>query len=140
MKRSPLKRGGKHRVKRAVWWLKDLFGYRDAVRREDDAAAREKVFGAKAKWIRKCVCVVPMFSQLPLDQQQRCGGKVEAAHAKSRGAGGDSRDLIPMCMRHHSESHTIGVRTFEERYSLNLEQMAAWYEEHWQLWASEESA
>ncbi len=44
LRRTPIKKGKNSRVKRAVWWLKDLFGYRDAARRADEIAAREKVF------------------------------------------------------------------------------------------------
>ena len=49
-----------------------------------------------------------------------CGGQVEAAHAKSRGAGGDRRHLIPLCAAHHAEQHRRGVRTFEHLYDLDL--------------------
>ncbi|MCA9636547.1 MAG: hypothetical protein KC420_11020 [Myxococcales bacterium] len=49
-----------------------------------------------------------------------CGGPTEAAHVRSRGAGGTRRDLVPLCQRHHSEQHRIGIKTFAERHSLDL--------------------
>jgi hypothetical protein len=52
-----------------VWWLKDLFGYQDAVRRAEKVAAREGVWGdGKDAWIRRRVCAVVMFSPVELKQ------------------------------------------------------------------------
>lgn len=41
----------------------------------------------------------------------------EAAHVRSKGAGGhDKGNVIPLCALHHREQHTIGIRSFVERY------------------------
>jgi hypothetical protein len=150
MKRTPLKRTkslksssgpakrGK-RVKRAVWWLKDLFSYRDGVRREVEREAHVKVWGGgKSAWIRSRECVVPTFSPAGVYEARgnRCVGKLEAAHIRSRGAGGDATDLVPLCHKHHSQSHTIGIQTFERRYQIDLTACAATYEYLWQITAS----
>lgn len=50
-----------------------------------------------------------------------CSGPVEAAHARSRGAGGSRRDLVPLCRGHHREQHRRGVRTFAATYQLDLD-------------------
>jgi hypothetical protein len=136
MKRTPLKRTkslksssgpakrGK-RVKRAVWWLKDLFGYRDGVRREVEREARENVFGEKADWIRAqpCMCCAVGFSR-----------PSEAAHVRSRGAGGTSKDLVPLCRKHHQMQHDMGVHTFAKQFGflLTMDDFARIYEEEWQ--------
>jgi hypothetical protein len=135
-RRSPMPRRSaplrvrNQRVKRAVWWLKDLFGYQDAVRRAEKIAERERVFGAKAKWIRRQRCAVPEHGHSP-DGWFVCTRNVEAAHVVSRAAGGDSRALIPLCTDHHTEQHTRGISTFEATYVLDLEALAAEYESLW---------
>ena len=50
---------------------------------------------------------------------------IQASHVKSRGAGGKAKDLVPMCPDHHSEMHTLGIRTFESNYSIDLATEAA---------------
>lgn len=47
-----------------------------------------------------------------------CGRKAQAAHIKSRGAGGDdvSGNVAPLCWLHHSEQHTLGWPRFLQRY------------------------
>jgi hypothetical protein len=54
-----------------------------------------------------------------------CKGAVEAAHVKSRGAGGDRRSLIPLCMGHHNEQHQHGAKTFAAKYEVDLGAAAA---------------
>lgn len=54
-----------------------------------------------------------------------CKGAVEAAHVKSRGAGGDRRSLVPLCMGHHNEQHTQGAKTFAAKYEVDLSAAAA---------------
>jgi hypothetical protein len=45
----------------------------------------------------------------------------DAAHVRSRGAGGnDEANLVPLCRDHHQEQHRIGIRSFETRYGLDL--------------------
>src|SRR5690606_17013826 len=46
-------------------------------------------------------------------------------HVKSRGAGGDRRDLVPLCRTHHREYHDVGRRTFEARHGVDLAAIAA---------------
>jgi hypothetical protein len=83
-------------------------------------------FGDKAAWIRSQACVVRVRGVGGI-----CDGAVEAAHVKSRGAGGDSSHLLPLCEHHHEKQHTIGIRTFEVKYGLDLEALAAEYELRW---------
>jgi hypothetical protein len=48
-----------------------------------------------------------------------CGkGPSDAAHIRSRGAGGpdDFFNLMPLCRKHHIEQHTIGIRTFVDKH------------------------
>lgn len=37
----------------------------------------------------------------------------EAAHARSRGAGGKAADILPLCGECHELQHTLGVKSFE---------------------------
>jgi hypothetical protein len=128
---GPAKRGT--RVKRAVWWLKDLFGYRDGVRREAELEVRERVFGAKATWIRTLPCVIGMDRRDGTTTVAHpCPYWTEAAHATSRGAGGDSTHLIPLCTAHHHEQHAVGIKTFATKYGLDLDALADFYERRFQ--------
>jgi hypothetical protein len=100
-----------------------------------------EAFGLKASWIRGLSCVVGAtcksecrvvgFRQLRV-VIVKCVGVVDAAHTKSRGAGGDSTHLIPLCRRHHHEQHAVGIKTFATKYGLDLDALAAEYERRFQ--------
>jgi hypothetical protein len=47
-----------------------------------------------------------------------CNLQAEAAHVKSRGAGGDdtAENVCPLCWLHHGEQHTIGWVRFRIRH------------------------
>ena len=79
------------------------------------AKRRREAFGRRAVVVRTLRCLVGAG----------CEGAVEAAHVRSRGAGGDRRDLIPLCSRHHREQHACGIKTFSARYGLDLQAEAA---------------
>lgn len=77
------------------------------------AAARQVAdFGERGAAIRAMPCLIA--------DAHTCGGKMEAAHAKSRGAGGDRRHLVPLCSLAHREQHDRGVATFQQKYGVNL--------------------
>lgn len=78
-------------------------------------------FGPKAAWIRTLPCIV-------------CGqGPSQACHAKSRGAGGTSDHLVPMCHKHHHEQHRVGVKTFNAEHGIDLMAEAEHYERAWRM-------
>lgn len=102
MKRTPLTR--KTRLKAKTKLKARRIAKRFAARRDP----------AYADWIRQMVCLVC------------CGRPAEAAHVRSRGAGGDDRgNLVPLCHQHHAEQHRIGIRSFADRYDINLVGTAA---------------
>lgn len=49
-----------------------------------------------------------------------CGGKSDPCHIKSRGAGGadNPENLLPLCRRHHSESHSMNWHRFAGKYPV----------------------
>ena len=56
----------------------------------------------------------------------------EAAHVRSRGAGGnDVGNVVPLCHEHHMEQHTIGIRSFEQRHHVELAVVASALEQVW---------
>ena len=78
-----------------------------------------EAFGDKAHWIRSQPCVI-------------CGDRhTQAAHVRSRGAGGKADVLVPLCVQHHTEQHTVGIRTFESRHNVDLTLEALDYESRW---------
>jgi hypothetical protein len=42
----------------------------------------------------------------------------DVAHIKTQGSGGSDEawNLMPICRRHHSEQHTIGILSFSSKY------------------------
>ena len=63
-----------------------------------------------------------------------CGWRpVEAAHVRSRGAGGDDvGNIVPLCAAHHREQHTRGIKTFQTKYRIDLTHLASLYGSRWQ--------
>lgn len=84
---------------------------------------RAEDFGERAEAVRGMRCLARREgSWQPVAGSPRwsCAGPIEAAHAKSRGAGGNRRHLVPLCSRHHHEQHDRGVLTFQTTYHLDL--------------------
>ncbi|MCY0986000.1 hypothetical protein OV203_02590 [Nannocystis sp. ILAH1] len=116
MRRTPLKRRkplttrrtatSKRALKASARARKPLPA-RNAARR---ARLLERNFGERGAAVRDMPCLLA---------GRGCDGRVEAAHVRSRGAGGDRRELVPLCSGHHREQH-CGVRTFCARYDINL--------------------
>ena len=87
---------------------------------------REVQYGEHAERIRELPCLVAEYGG------RGCDGRVEAAHVKSRGAGGLAKDLVPLCTGHHRELHDHGVKTFQCTQMLDLASEAdrLWSERH----------
>jgi len=84
------------------------------------ARAYAEAYGERGGAVRamRCVCWAP---SLGMPWAKSCSGPIEAAHVRSRGAGGTRRDLVPLCQGHHREQHARGVVTFEKTYGVNLD-------------------
>ena len=53
-------------------------------------------------------------------------GYTVCAHVKARGAGGADRgNVVPMCVKHHSEQHEQGIESFQSFYGIDLAAVAA---------------
>lgn len=55
-----------------------------------------------------------------------CEGPIHA-HARARGmggAGGDLRELVPLCWHHHGVSHSMAAKDFAALYRIDLRQEA----------------
>ena len=54
-----------------------------------------------------------------LVDNKECLPQSDPHHVRSKGAGGrDRSNLVPLCRIHHTECHTIGRITFEDKYKL----------------------
>lgn len=72
------------------------------------------------EWIRGFACI------LWGKHDPENAGPVECAHVKSRAAGGDDcGNIVPLCRAGHRELHTIGIRSFNKKYDLDLYAIAA---------------
>jgi 5-methylcytosine-specific restriction endonuclease McrA len=86
--------------------------------KRQNAARRAKRFAsgfgsvARVEWMQGLPCAA-------------CGARPsECAHVRSRGAGGDWRDVVPLCMTCHRLQHEEGVHTFQRRRGLDLRALA----------------
>lgn len=70
-----------------------------------------EAFGERGAAVRAMACVVV---------GDGCSGPIEAAHVRSRGAGGGRRDLVPLCRGHHRQQHAIGIESFAARWGVDL--------------------
>lgn len=80
------------------------------------ARAFAEAFGERGAAVRAMPCLC--LDLLPYD---RCSGPIEAAHVRSRGAGGTRRDLVPLCQRHHRAQHSEGIKSFANGFGLDLQ-------------------
>lgn len=110
MKRTPLKRD----TPKARQWLRGS-KLATALRRTKLKAKgrratekHERDFGDRAVEVRRMPCLV-------------CGTTPsDAHHEPPRSLGGTSKDLVPLCRRHHNVRHQIGPTRFYERYGIDL--------------------
>jgi len=78
---------------------------------------------AHLKWLRGNMCVVT---------NEGCSGATEAHHVRLGGDGGmgvkpgDDR-AVGLCALHHAALHTYGQRSFNERWNVDLAEIAATY-------------
>ena len=85
-----------------------------------------KNYGTRAFAVRAmpCLCVATRYEHTI--GAVGCDGDIVAAHARSRGAGGDRRGLVPLCHLHHTRagerSEVVGSERwdFEHTYGLDL--------------------
>lgn len=89
------------------------------INRERRRKLRAVQYGPHADYICSLSCAV-------------CGRRpvVPAHAAKTRGAGGTARHLVPLCAEHEDEFHAVGRVTFQRRHGIGLEKLAA------SLWAN----
>ena len=50
---------------------------------------------------------------------------VDAHHVHTKGSGGSDKTCLPFCRIHHTMIHTIGLKTFQTKYGLNLETLVS---------------
>jgi len=75
-------------------------------------------------WVSRHYCSVRGCRRTP----------VECAHVRAGADGGvalkpSDRWVISLCQYHHREQHRIGERAFEEKYSLDLRELAVEFAE-----------
>ena len=95
----------------------------------------EAAYGLKGQWIRGLPCCCSGRRTGDLIRQGAVRGVmvvVVAAHFPSRGAGGDSQNLVPLADHLHRWAHDHGERALEKRFGVNFREFAAQYEARWQ--------
>ncbi len=90
-------------------------------RSKNSGARYARDFGPKASWIRTLPCA-------------GCGGtrnRIEAHHQKTRGAGGWSKHLVPLCTDCHREWHQHGKLRFDKKHECDLEVVMKTLDSQW---------
>jgi hypothetical protein len=85
----------------------------------------EEQFGERAEFARGFPCIIEGCNQWP----------TQAAHVKSRGAGGKAEsNIVSLCLHHHTEQHQLGILTFQTKYQIDLqshaERIESLYQKH----------
>lgn len=60
------------------------------------------------------------------------GWTIPAHAARTRGAGGTWRDVIPLCFLCENAFHTMGLNSFEQKYGINCTKVAAEMVRRWE--------
>ena len=80
-------------------------------------------FGPRADFARGFPCVIERCENFP----------TQAAHVKSRGAGGKAEsNIVSLCLDHHTEQHQIGILSFQGKYQIDLGETAERIEQMFQ--------
>lgn len=96
-------------------------------RKNSHKADAEKRCQPFLKWLRGRNCAI---------NSPACCWAIEAAHCdhggdKGMGTKPSDRFAIPLCGRHHDRQHTLGRKTFEARYGIDMLAIAS---EYWRQW------
>jgi hypothetical protein len=128
-RKTPMKRGGP--LRRKTWLT--------PVNRKRRKKMHERNFGERAKLVREMPCLAAP-KDWSFDEhnghERQCSWPIQAAHVKARGmggCGGDRRQLVPLCAKHHAEAgerNTSQRAAFEERHGLDLQAEARRIAEH----------
>ncbi len=94
-------------------WMK-----RRRIKRQNKKRKRklfEEQFGERADFARGFPCIIEGCGKWP----------TQAAHVKSRGAGGKAEsNIVSLCLHHHTEQHQLGILTFQAKYQIDLKAQA----------------
>lgn len=101
---------------------------RNAKRRAKEFA---RAYGSKkrVKFVQSLPCLVDGCNRYPLARM--------VAHIETGGMGrkADANLTVPLCFHHHIEVlHRIGRESFEAKYGIDLQQLAADTESRWQAY------
>ena len=67
---------------------------------------------------------------------ENCTNYLQPAHVRSKGAGGkDFENIVCLCgpapFGHHGEQHTTGIKTFQDKYKLDMKARAVEVQREW---------
>ncbi len=86
-------------------------------------------------WIRRQPCILADRDPCECGKYVNVGTKrtpIAACHIRTRRNNGDMGNLYPGCAKHHQEQHQMGVKSFEQKYGLNLKVMGREFWERFQ--------
>lgn len=101
---------------------------KDPGRRRRTQAARQRQHGGDyGHYIRSHLCLCWPTGE--------CSTKIDCARVETRGAHPELNapgHTVPLCRRHHIQQGSLGILTFQRRYRLDLEQIAARLKTEWE--------
>lgn len=92
---------------------------------ERRARLRAEQYGPHGEWLKTLECWICWLLGI-----RQSTPTVPGHVAHTRGAGGKARDCSPLCVDHENEWHSIGRRTFDERYDTDMALVAEGYWAH----------
>lgn len=131
MKRTPLKKISKKRLaKLGRVPFSTISGARKPIRNKGRSRFPKRRSPEYKAWFMD---TVPFHCYVGYDSEDEfavfeCDGPSEAMHVQTRGAGGsDIGNLVKGCRYHHARQHTLGIRSFERRYGVQLKVEAEYW-------------
>tara|TARA_R110000824_G_scaffold18676_1_gene73566 strand:- start:7285 stop:7638 length:354 start_codon:yes stop_codon:yes gene_type:complete len=102
-------------------WIKRMKKRRNKIKRKQKLF--DEQFGPRADFARGFPCIIEGCGTWP----------TQAAHVKSRGAGGKAEsNIVSLCLHHHMEQHQMGILSFQAKYQIDLKSHAERIEQLYQ--------
>lgn len=133
-----MKRGGwlkRSKPLKAKQWLEKATAPIKKFNAKRKAKRRAEEFGPPGfvEFVHSYGCVVARNEGYSMNSPS-CSGPVEAAHVKSRGAGGKwKNNIVGLCKGHHFEQHAVGMIEFTKRHdNIDLDLWAVAINGRWE--------
>lgn len=99
------------------------------------ASEKQRIYGdaERIAWMKRQPCLVVGRPSYPSVSEHVCWGAIECAHTENGGMGrkANADTIVPLCCTAHALLHSIGQRSFQVTYGVDLKASAASYRARW---------